>query len=120
MGNELSFREKIVSDKNELFISQLNNLLAGFSVIKSFQAEKDALELFKTSNERIEESKCKRYWWECLLSTVSQNLCGNLMQFGIFLFGAYLAIHGKITAGTVLIFFNLCNSVNFSIFTPSF
>ena len=111
MGKELSSREKIVSDKNETFVTQLKNLLAGFSVIKSFQAEKETQELFNTTNAKIEESKCKRYWWECLLSAVSQNLCGNLMQFGIFLFGASLAIHGDITAGTVLIFFNLCNFI---------
>lgn len=117
MGKELSSREKIVSDKNETFVTQLKNLLAGFSVIKSFQAEKETQELFNTTNAKIEESKCKRYWWECLLSAVSQNLCGNLMQFGIFLFGASLAIHGDITAGTVLIFFNLCNFIMLMAYT---
>lgn len=63
MGKELSSREKIVSDKNETFVTQLKNLLAGFSVIKSFQAEKETQELFNTTNAKIEESKCKRYWW---------------------------------------------------------
>ena len=46
-----------------------------------------------------------------LLSNVTQNLCSNAMQFGIFFLGAYLAIRGDITAGTVLIFVNLCNFV---------
>lgn len=50
MGKELSSREKIVSDKNETFVTQLKNLLAGFSVIKSFQAEKETQELFNTTN----------------------------------------------------------------------
>lgn len=111
MGKELAVREKIVSDKSESFVNQLKNLLTGFSVIKSFQSEKEAQELFNTANIVIQESKCKRYWWECLLSTVSENLCGSIMQFGIFLFGAFLAIRGKITAGTVLLFFNLCNFI---------
>ena len=31
-----------------------------------------------------------------------------MVQFGIFLFGAYLAICGEITPGTVLIMVNLC------------
>lgn len=111
MGKELSYREKEVSDKNEMFVSQLKELLSGFSVIKSFQAEKEAQEIFSTTNEKLESSKCARYWWECLLSAVSQNLSGDLMQFGIFIFGAYLAIHGNISAGTVLMFFNLCNFI---------
>ena len=32
-----------------------------------------------------------------------------MLQFGVFLVGAWLAIEGQITAGTVLIFVNLCN-----------
>ena len=39
MGQELAAREKTVSDKNEGFVSQLKDLLSGFSVIKSFKAE---------------------------------------------------------------------------------
>ena len=34
-----------------------------------------------------------------------------MLQFGIFFLGAFLAIRGDITAGTVLIFVNLCNFV---------
>lgn len=48
---------------------------------------------------------------ECLLTAVSQNLCADILQFGIFLTGAYLAVRGDITAGTVLIFVNLCNYI---------
>lgn len=42
MGKELTEREKAVSDKNEDFVSQLKDLLAGFSVIKIFKAERDS------------------------------------------------------------------------------
>ena len=43
--------------------------------------------------------------------TVSGALCGGLLQFGVFLLGAWLAIRGEITAGTVLVMVNLCNFV---------
>ena len=111
MGRELAVREKAVSDKNEGFVSQLKDLLAGFSVIKSFKAEGEARSLFDGANRDVEEHKRRRYWWECLLTAVSQNLCSEILQFGIFFLGAFLAIRGDITAGTVLIFVNLCNFV---------
>lgn len=111
MGKELTVRTKVVSDKNEAFVSQLKDLLSGFSVIKSFKAEKEAQLIFDGTNQEVEEYKCRRYWWECLLAAVSQNLCSNILQFGVFLLGAFLAIRGDITAGKVLLFFNLCNFI---------
>ena len=111
MGKELTVREKAVSDKNELFVSQLKDLLSGFSVIKSFKAETEAQRMFDTANRDVEEHKRRRYWWDCLLVTMSQNLGSELLQFSIFFLGALLAIRGDITAGTVLIFVNLCNFV---------
>lgn len=109
MGRELAVRERAVSDDNEAFVSQLRDLLAGFSVIKSFKAEEQARGLFDAANGRVEKTKRRRYWWECLVSAVSGNLCASVLQFGVFLVGAWLAIEGQITAGTVLIFVNLCN-----------
>lgn len=109
MGRELAVRERAVSDDNEAFVSQLRDLLAGFSVIKSFKAEGQARGLFDAANGRVEKTKRRRYWWECLVSAVSGNLCASVLQFGVFLVGAWLAIEGQITAGTVLIFVNLCN-----------
>ena len=110
MGKELAVREKTVSDKNEGFVSQLKDLLSGFTVIKSFKAERETGQIFDASNQDLEGHKCRRYWWECLLTAVS-GFCSSILQFGIFFLGAYLAIRGDITAGTMLIFVNLCNFV---------
>ncbi len=110
MGKELAVREKIVSDKNEGFVSQLKDLLSGFSVIKSFKAERETGRIFDASNQDLEDHKRRRYWWDCLLAAVS-TFCSSIVQFGIFFLGAFLAIRGDITAGTVLIFVNLCNFV---------
>lgn len=108
MGQELAVREKAVSDLNEGFVGTVKDLLTGFSVIKSFKAEKQAIELFDEANGRTEEGKRKRRFWEGLMNTLS-SCCGAIFQFAIFLLGAWLAIRGQITGGTVLIFVNLCN-----------
>lgn len=109
MGGGLAMREKQVSDQNEKFVSSVKDLLTGFSVIKSFKAEGEAKALFSRENREAERVKRRRRWWEGLLTGISNSFCAPLVQFGIFLVGAYLAILGQITAGTVLIMTNLCN-----------
>lgn len=110
MGNGLARREKEVSDQNERFVSQIKDLLSGFSVIKSFKAEREACQLFDGSNTDTENKKFARRWWDYLLTTVS-NCSGGMMQFGVFFVGAVLAIRGDITSGTVLVMTNLCNAL---------
>ena len=109
MGREMGERERAVSAGNERFVSRLRDLLAGFSVVKAFRAEAEARRLFDAANSEVEGLKRRRYWWECLIGAVSENLCGSLLQFGVFLAGAWLAVAGEVTAGTVLVFVNLCN-----------
>lgn len=109
-GPGLSRREKAVSDKSEGFVARLKDLLSGFAVIKSFKAEEEAGGIFRLENSSFEEVKRRRRWWQGLLTGVSQGL-GILVQFGIFFIGAYLALRGDITAGTVLVFVNLANSL---------
>lgn len=109
MGREMGERERAVSAGNERFVSRLRDLLAGFSVVKAFRAEAEARRIFDAANAEVEGLKRRRYWWECLIGAVSENLCGSLLQFGVFLAGAWLAVTGEVTAGTVLVFVNLCN-----------
>lgn len=110
MGGELTRREKAVSDQNENFTAKVKDLLSGFAVIKSFKAEGEASRLFAEANGRVEETKRRRRWWDGLLAAMS-NDCSILVQFGVFLFGAYLAMTGRSTAGTLLMIVNLCNYV---------
>lgn len=110
LGGGLALREKAVSDQNERFVSQVKDLLSGFSVIKSFKAEKEARQLFDQANAATEQTKFARRWWDCLLAAVSSG-SGSVMQFGVFFVGAVLAIRGNITAGTVLVMTNLCNAL---------
>ena len=89
----------------------LREKLTGLRVERAFGTEEYEEQRFDGANRDVEEHKRRRYWWECLLTAVSQNLCSEILQFGIFFLGAFLAIRGDITAGTVLIFVNLCNFV---------
>ncbi len=108
MGQGLARREQAVSGENERFVSSLQDLLRGFAVIKSFKAEGRVRKLFEDSNRQLEHTKRGRRWYEQILNAFS-NTGALLLQMGVFLYGAWLAIHGEITAGTVLIFVNLCN-----------
>ena len=106
-GGKLAAREKKVSEENESYVSMLKDLLSGFSVIKSFKAEDQVRSRFAQTNAWLEHIKARRRWLYFLISAMSTCL-SFLVQFGIFLFGAYLAIRGEITPGTVLIMVNLC------------
>lgn len=111
MGKELSVREEAVSDGNERFVSTLKDLMSGFSVIKSFKAEKQTESLFAENNHHIEQLKQRRRWWEGLLVSAGQS-GGDVLQFGVFILGAVLTMRGELTAGNVLIIVNLCNALS--------
>lgn len=114
MGNGLTARERQVSDRNEFFTARIKDLLSGFSVIKGFKAEVQARALFEADNQALERAKEEKRWYKALLTAVS-TLAGVTMQFGIFLIGAFLAIRGDISVGTVIVFVNLCNFIIYPI-----
>lgn len=109
-GNKLAAEEKEISNKNESFVNIVKDLLNGFSVIKSFKAEKEAIYLFNEKNIMLENNKCKRMKTENLINIIS-GMVGFVVQIGIFLYGAYLSIQGHITAGVVVAFVQLMNYV---------
>ena len=102
-GGPMAKRAKAVSDQNEGFMAQVKDLLSGFSVIKSFKAEKEAQKLFDAANHIVEDAKRRRRYFDGYVRNLS-SCFGIIFQFGIFLIGAYLAIRGDITAGTVAVF----------------
>ena len=103
-GGRLAKAEERVSQRNASFISTLKDSLAGFSVIKSFQAEVAACKLFAESVKNAEDAKIGKRKIGVIfemLGTVS----GVIAQVGIFVVGAGLAIAGKgISAGVVMAF----------------
>ncbi len=110
-AKKLSREEVTVSDRNKSFTATVSDCLNGFSVVKSFRAEKPVSGLFCDENTRLENSKYKRSRLQILISTLGQ-FAGMTAQVTVFLAGAYMALSGKgITAGNVMMFVNLMNFV---------
>lgn len=110
-GGIVAKAEKKVSDKNETYMSTLKDSLVGFSVIKSFKAEAEMCRIFKETVRNVTEAKTYRKKMSIVVSGLSAT-SGTILQFGIFLTGAYLALSGRgLSAGTVLVFVQLLNFV---------
>ena len=110
-GNLVAKAEKIVSDKDETYMSTLKDSLVGFAVIKSFRAEAQMCRIFSESIREVTDAKTVRKKMSILVSGLS-SCSGTVLQFGIFLIGASLALNGHgLSAGAVLVFVQLLNFV---------
>lgn len=111
LGNKAAIAEKNVSDQKERYTGMLKDALMGFSVIKSFKAEKNIAKLHDHSNADVAEASKKRTKVNVLVS-YSSGIAGAILQFGVFFVAAALALSGKgITAGTAIVFVQLLNYV---------
>ena len=111
IANKMTEAERKVSDGNGEFVSIVRDILQGFPVIKSFQAEKEMKKNFFRENERMEHLKYQSRYIE-----ESINLWGTaasvMMRLGIFLIGAWMSVSGYgVTPGIVLVFLQLMNYV---------
>ena len=110
-GNLVAKAEKRVSDKNETYMSTLKDSLVGFSIIKSFRAEAQMCRIFSDSVKEVTDAKTFRRKMSTLVNGLSA-CSGTVLQFSIFLFGAYLALTGHgLSAGSVLVFVQLLNFI---------
>ncbi|MBR3704822.1 MAG: ABC transporter ATP-binding protein [Oscillospiraceae bacterium] len=110
-GNLVAKAEKDVSDRNEDYMSTLRDSLMGFSVIKSFRAEAQICRIYIEKVRAVSGAKCLRRKMELIVEMLSTS-AGLVVQFGVFLVGAYLALTGSaISAGSVLVFVQLLNYV---------
>lgn len=108
-GGQLQAAEKRVSDQNRDFTAALSDCLGGFSVVKTFRAEKEIFRLFAESNRALEQEKFSRRRLKALVGMIGATT-GIIAQLGVFLAGAYLALSGRgLTAGAVILFVNLMN-----------
>lgn len=111
IGGKMAKAEKMVSDQNETYTAAIKDTLSGFSVIKAFKVEFEMIKNFKDNIKRLANSQSKKYKMQILME-MSGTAASLLVQLGIFLIGAYLAINGYgVTAGTTIIFVQLLNYV---------
>lgn len=110
-GNRVAVAEKKVSDLNETYMSTLRDSLVGFSVVKSFRAELQMCKIFAEGVKQVSDAKEKRKKISIIIQMFSA-IASVVVQLGVFLVGAYLALSGRgVTIGTVLVFFQLLNYV---------
>lgn len=109
-GGNLAREEKKVSVQNEKFVGLVKDLLSGFSVMKSFQAEQEIAALFFKENRALESAKCRRRRMEGLINLLGSCL-GFWVQAGVMLLGAYFAMKGRITVGVLIAFVQLMNYI---------
>ena len=108
----LSKAETQVSQENASFVSTLKEGLSGFSVIKSFQAEREIYRLFTKSNQQIQEAKCRRLRYAAILTSVGSTIA-TAVQLCVFLIGCWMALSGwGVTPGMMVVFVNLMNYFN--------
>ena len=109
-GRKMTVMEKRTSSKNEGFVDQMKDLLNGFIVIKSFQAEKEVMNLFNDNNSELEEVKRNRRETHDkvgIISTASQ----MFVTIVLICIGTYLVFKDQMTIGSVLAFYQLQNYV---------
>ena len=110
-GNKLEVAEKKVSECNKEFTASLNDILSGFSVVKSFKAEKEIFKQFAASNRKLEAEKFSKRRIKIIVGMIG-SIAGICAQLGVFIIGAWLALSGRnVTAGTVIMFVNLMNFI---------
>ncbi|MGN1002459.1 MAG: ABC transporter ATP-binding protein [Oscillospiraceae bacterium] len=110
-GNRMAEAEKRVSVRNESFMSTLKDSLTGFSVVKSFRAEKEMCRLFAESIDSVESAKSKKRGLSVVIQTLA-GIASLIAQFGVFIIGAWMALNGRgVTGGVVIVFVQLMNFV---------
>lgn len=108
-GSRIEAAERRVSDRNRSFTAALSDCLAGFSVVKSFKAEKEIFKLFAENNRVLEGEKFSKRRIKTIVGMIG-TVTGIIAQLGVFLIGSYFALSGYgLTPGVVIIFVNLMN-----------
>ncbi|MDY6089448.1 MAG: ABC transporter ATP-binding protein [Eubacteriales bacterium] len=108
-GSRIEAAERRVSDRNRSFTAALSDCLAGFSVVKSFKAEKEIFKLFAENNRALEGEKFSKRRIKTIVGMIG-SVTGVIAQLGVFLVGSYFALSGYgLTPGVVIIFVNLMN-----------
>lgn len=102
--------EKNVSLVNELYTSSIKDMLSGFSVVKSFNAEDEILNVFNKVNLNVETEKRHRRN-NITNIEIWTNFVGYFVVMAMMGIGGYLAIKGELKVGTLLAFIQLFNYI---------
>ena len=106
-GKKLENSEEKVSSSNAEFLASLRDALSGFSVMKSFRAEKEIAQIVGQSSQRAEAAKCQKAKLSIVLYMLG-TVAAVAAQLGTFLSGGALSASGYvITPGKLIAFLDL-------------
>ena len=109
-GGKMAELELGISGSSEAFMGMLADLLGGFSVMKSFRAERQAERMFREENRKLEETKSRKKNAEGTIAAVSNEI-GSAIQLGVFAIGGIFVVQGQFTVGVLLAFVQLMNNI---------
>ena len=110
-GDHMAIAETKLSQRNESLTATLKDSLTGFSVIKSFRAEKVICHQFSDCVKAVADAKCDLDRIVVILYSAS-NIAGVLAQFSVFFVGGWLAFTGRgVSAGIVMSFVQMMNYI---------
>ena len=110
-GDKLAKFETDLSNKNTALIATIKDSIGGFSVVKSFKAEKEIAQIVKESSLQVADAKAKKNAQEVIIGWIS-GTAGIVAQLGVLFVGAYMLYAGyNLSSGTVLAFTLLMNFV---------
>src|SRR5699024_12447578 len=107
LGPRVARAETALPAETARFVAAVKDGLGGFSVVKSFQAERQAYGLFAKSSRRVQDAMRRRLRENSILGSVGSTV-GAAAQMGVFLVGCWMALAGRgITPGVLMIVVNL-------------
>lgn len=109
-GSGVVRHETASAEKASDFVAQTKDLLSGFTVIKSFKAEKEIMDVFSRKNVDLESTKQKRRASNDTVSIVS-NVSSIIVSFLFMTAGFLLAFSGRISVGIIIGFFELSSNM---------
>ncbi len=109
-GGKVVQRETVVAEKASDFVAQTKDLLSGFTVIKSFRAENEIMEVFSRKNVDLESAKQYRRSADDTVSIVS-NIAATLVTVVFLGTGFTFAFNGYISVGKIIGFFEMSGNM---------
>lgn len=109
-GGKVVQSETVAAEKASDFVEQTKDLLSGFTVIKSFRAESEIMEVFSRKNVDLESAKQHRRSANDTVSIVS-NMAATLVTVVFLGTGFVFAFNGYISVGKIIGFFEMSGNM---------
>lgn len=109
-GGKVVQSETVAAEKASDFVAQTKDLLSGFTVIKSFRAENEIMEVFSRKNVDLESAKQHRRSANDTVSIVS-NIAATLVTVVFLGTGFVFAFSGYISVGKIIGFFEMSGNI---------